>query len=270
SITPSERFSVSATGPGSEALPRNEENLTVRVFRALFAEAGKALPAVHFHIECGIPLERGLGSSAAAVIAGLVGANRLLGSPFSPEELLERATRWEGHPDNVAPALFGGLVASWKEENSESVRMERLPLPIKPGMVLAVPPFTLSTEKARAAIPRLIPLSDAVFNLGRVTMLTFALTQGRLELLANALRDRLHEPYRESLVPGMALVREAAETAGAWGVVLSGAGPTLLAFCPPDRTEQVARTMQEAWPGSRAFPCPIEDAGTCVHIEDEK
>jgi homoserine kinase len=134
--------------------------------------------------------------------------------------------------------------------------------------VIAIPPFSLATKKSRAVLPQLVSRADAVYNLGQVTLLTSAMTTGRLEWLANALGDRLHEPYREALVPGMGEVRMAAKEAGAWGVVLSGAGPALLALCPPEKTEDVVEAMNAVWEGSEVFPCSIDCRGTRVQFDD--
>lgn len=259
---------LSFTGPGTETLPLDESNLLWKAFEAVFKSVDKPVPRVRIESECAIPLERGLGSSAAAVVAGLLGANALLGELLSRDELLELAVSFEGHPDNVAPALFGGLMVAMRQGGAHAAYP--IPVPKEPGLVVAVPRFRLATKKARSVLPRTIPISDVVYNLSRVTLLTYALVGGRLELLANALGDRLHEPYREPLVPGMAMVKQAAIAAGAWGVVLSGAGPTLVAFGPPELASKIAEAMRDNWE-CEAFPCGIDHRGAQVlNCEDPR
>jgi len=240
--------------------------LVIAAGRRLYEAAGKPFPGWDLTIDAEIPLARGLGSSASAVVAGLVVANALLGEPFGPEEILAHATAMEGHPDNVAPALAGGMTVAMTTEGGAIARP--LAAPTLPGFVLAVPAFELATEVARKALPSLIQRQDAVYNIARVTLLTTALATGRLEWLADALGDRLHEPYRRPLVPGMEAVAKAAVDAGAWGVTLSGAGPTLLGWCPPERGDAVAEAMASAWQAEGvaawARPVAVDRSGTRI------
>ncbi len=258
--------SITASGPGSEKLPLDQSNLTYQAFRHSFEQLEQKMGKWRIEITCRIPLESGLGSSAAAILAGLVGGVAAGEAPCSLETILDWATSFEGHPDNVAPALYGGFTIAVRDRNG--ARATRLPLPRHPGLVIAIPPFSLATKKSRAVLPQQVSRTDAVYNLGQVTLLTSAMTTGRLEWLANALGDRLHEPYRAALVPGMEEVRTAAKEAGAWGVVLSGAGPALLALCPPEKTTEVVEAMNGVWEGSEVFPCSIDCRGTRVQFDD--
>ena len=180
-----------------------------------------------------IPMSRGLGSSAAAIVSGLVGANEILEKPFNRQELLKFATEIEGHPDNVAPALFGGFTASVVDKGQVQT-FSFLPK-IKLKMVVAVPDFQLSTRTARQVLPQTVPMKDAIFNVSRASMLVASLIQGKEKFLSYAFDDALHQPYRKNLVPGMNEVFVAAKKAGALGVALSGAGPCLIAFAAANK-----------------------------------
>ncbi|MBI2936383.1 MAG: homoserine kinase, partial [Chloroflexi bacterium] len=215
-------------GEGAETLSRGEDNLVYRSVFRLFAEVGKPVPALGLSCRNAIPLARGLGSSAAAVVGGLVAANALCGRPLSQRELLRLATEQEGHADNVAPALLGGCQIVMKEGNG--LLTAQVPLPEGLSAVLFIPDQPLSTEKARAVLPPQVSREDAVFNIARSAMLVNALACGKLDLLALATQDRLHQPYREKLFPSMRLIFRAALEAGALGVFLSGSGSSILAL----------------------------------------
>ncbi len=190
-----------------------------------------------------VPAARGLGSSAAAWVGGLVAGNALLGSPLTKDALLALAARAEGHPDNVAAALFGGLTVS--SASGPTVTAVSLPVPAGLRWVALIPEVTSATAQARAVLPASVPYHDAVFNVQRVALLLASLWAGRPAALAAALEDRLHEPYRLRLFPWMPEVVRAARAAGALGCVLSGAGPSLLAVVAGDDTP-VAAAMEAA------------------------
>ncbi len=219
---------VRATGEGATEIPADETNLVCRALRACFQRAGGSVPPLDVSIENGIPVARGLGSSAAAVVAGLVAGNALLGDALGTGDLLALGAAIEGHPDNIAPSLLGGCTLV--VPHGDGFLPARVPLP--PGLeaVLFVPEARLSTEAARRALPERVPLHDAVFNAGRAALLVLALTSGRRDLLGPATEDRLHQPYREPLVPAMAALCDAARQSGAAGAFLSGAGPSILAL----------------------------------------
>jgi homoserine kinase len=197
-----------------------------------------------------IPLARGLGSSAAAWVGGLVAGNALLGSPLDRSALLALAARAEGHPDNVAAALLGGLTVAYG--GSAGARALSLPVPAGLRWVVLVPEVSMSTAEARAVLPESVSRADAVFNVQRVALLLACLQAGRADLLSAALEDRLHEPYRLRLFPWMAEVATAARGAGALGCVLSGAGPSLLAVAGGDaEAAAVTHAMERALAGAR-------------------
>lgn len=227
---------VSASGPGAELVPRDGGNLVARAARAVCEAAGAGAVGLRLELGLALPVGRGLGSSAAAVAAGLVGANRLLGDPLSGERLLEIGTAIEGHPDNIAPALLGGFCAACVAPPAAGGAGQVLAVRLAPpplAAVVAIPDRPLPTHLARQALPASVPFADAVANVQRAALLTAAVAAGRFDALAEATRDRLHQPYRAPLVPGLAGCLDAARAAGALGAFLSGAGPSVLALVPP-------------------------------------
>lgn len=237
---------IIAQGEGAEQLSLDETNFVYRSFFQLFEHLGKPVPAVQLEIDSTIPLARGLGSSATAIVGGLVGANALAGEPLSQNEIAVLATQIEGHPDNVVPALLGGcrLAASGLERPWEICE---LPWHEDIVPVVAIPNFALSTEKARSVLPEHYSRADAIFNAAHLSLLVRALETGKADWLKAALQDRIHEPYRTPLIPGWQAVQRAAIAAGAHGLVISGAGPTLLALSPPSQAAAVANAMASAW-----------------------
>ncbi len=239
----SERTTVTIEGEGTDRLGAGESNVVVRGVRTAWEAAGRRLAGVAVRCVNRIPLARGLGSSAAAWVGGLVAGNALAGFPLDRQALLELAVRGEGHPDNVAAALYGGLTVA--SVDGDRVTAIRLPVPARLTWVALIPEVTSSTAEARAVLPVSVPRQDAVFNVQRVALLLAALQADCPDALRTALEDRLHEPYRLRLFPWMPGVTEAARKAGALGCVLSGAGPSLLAVVAGDAAG-VARAMEEA------------------------
>jgi homoserine kinase len=225
---------VHAVGEGEGEAPSGRDNLFVRAFEA----AGGDSSGLDVWMKNRIPFARGLGSSAATIAAGLVAA-RTMGAQ-GPDDLLAVATELEGHPDNVAAALNGGLTLAWT--SAEGPRAIGFGTP-DVGFVVVIPPQRLSTEAARAALPDTVPHADAVHNAARMGLLVAALSAGDGSLLTEALDDRLHEPYRAPLVPLLAAVREQLGGLPAYGATLSGAGPSVLVWCEPGSELQVARVL---------------------------
>jgi homoserine kinase len=220
-------------------------------FIAACAAAGRtAPPRLAFVVDSDIPVGRGLGSSSAALVAGASLADAALSLALGPVEIAQLCTRIEGHPDNVGPAVFGGAILGVPENSSvEAVRWEFAPLPVHPDLafVFAIPPFTIETLAARAILPREVSHDIAVKAAGKGAALVQGLVSGDATLLRIALDDVLHVPYRRRLVPGMASVHDAASAAGAYGVTLSGSGPTLVAVAPQEAAERVADAMKKGW-----------------------
>jgi homoserine kinase len=234
---------IEVSGEGAGEIPVDSTNLVLRSAEHLFRYIGRHPGGLEILQENGIPVGSGLGSSASAVLAGLLGANALLGQPLSRSEILRLAVEIEGHPDNVAPALYGGLVLTIEEDGRYFIE----PIPIPDMKVLVVlPDFDLPTAEARAALPKAVPMADAVFNIGRMGLLVRALAEGDYERLALAMVDRLHQPYREPLIPGMAEAFSAVREAGASAVALSGAGPSLIAFAL-DGHEAIVEAAKEVF-----------------------
>ncbi len=247
-------------GEGAEVLLRGERNLAREAVELLFQKAGRAADGLRLELKNRVPFGRGLGSSACAVAGGLVAANLFLGSPFGPEELLEMAAGMEGHPDNVAPALFGGFQAVARTESGH-LRLS-LPPPREVEIHVFIPSATFPTWEARKALPSQVPFADAVFNLQRAAMLPLALSQGRWDLLPHLLRDRLHQPYRLPLLPGWAEVLERCFRPPLVGGCLSGSGPALLAFSPPGAQGVEAALRRVAEPlGARVLTLAVSSRG---------
>lgn len=245
----SDRTVIAIDGEGSDTLPRDTSNLVYRSIQKVASRAGMTLPALSLKCTNRVPLARGMGSSAAAIAAGMVAANAALQAGLTAEEILELAVGIERHPDNVAPALYGGVVVSCID-SVQGVRSVALPAPDGLIGVIAVPSFRLSTAKARATLPETVPHRDAVFNLGRAALLTACLQQHRYDLLSIAMADKLHQPYRAPLVPGLEAVVRAAVDAGAFGAAMSGAGPSVIALCAdtiPDGGAFIADRMRLAF-----------------------
>jgi homoserine kinase len=240
---PADRVTVRIEGEGADWLPRDERNVVARGVRLAFDEAGRPFEGCALSCVNRIPTARGLGSSAAAWVGGLVAGNALLGSPLPRQALLRLAVRAEGHPDNVAAALLGGLTVSCGTD--DGALAVTLPVPAELRWIALVPEVSSPTAEARAVLPPSVPRADAVFNVQRVALLLAALQTGQAGPLATAMDDRLHQPYRERLFPWMPRVTAAARAAGAVACVLSGAGPSLLAVVTGD-ADAVARAMEKA------------------------
>jgi homoserine kinase len=241
----SDRVTVTIDGEGAGQLATNEKNVAARAVRAAYEAAGRPFRGCALACVNRIPLARGLGSSAAAWVGGLVAGNALLGSPLDRETLLALAARAEGHPDNVAAALLGGLTVAYGGQ--DGARALSLPVPSRLKWIVLVPGVSMSTAEARAILPPSVPRADAVFNVQRVALLLASLQTGRVDALASALEDRLHEPYRLRLFPWMTDVTTAARAAGALGCVLSGAGPSLLAVADDDAiAATIVHAMEQA------------------------
>jgi len=228
-LAPAAVTEVVIQGEGAGHLPGSDRNLVLQAASALAARAGVTIPGWRLEAHNEIPLARGLGSSSAALVAGLVACDRLLELATPPGDLLDLATELEGHPDNVAPALYGGLTVCAIEGGRTWCLA--LPAPARLWVGVALPDFLVSTEQARQALPASYSREAAVYNVSHAALTLGALVHGRYDLLRAAMRDHLHQPYRMSLVPGMAQAIAAAEAAGAYAAVLSGSGPAIAAFC---------------------------------------
>lgn len=242
-----EKLKITVTGQEAAKVKTDESNLAYVAFVTLYDRLKQSPPPVAIHINMQVPLARGLGSSATAIVGGLVGANELAGKPLSQVEVMQLAIELEGHPDNVVPALLGGcrLAAS----NTPSGSWQICDIPWHPDIVpvVAIPDFELSTAEARKVLPADYSRADAIFNAAHLGLLVRALETGDRDWLRCALQDKIHQPYRQSLIRGYEAVQEAAMNAGACGMVISGAGPTLLALTDVTNADAVVREMAAAW-----------------------
>lgn len=242
----SQVVAIDVTGEEATRVKTDHNNLAYQSFAKLYSHLGKEPPAVKIEICLNVPLARGLGSSATAIVGGLVGANVLAGLPLTQTEVMKLAISIEGHPDNVVPALLGGCrLTVAREDQNWDVCLIPWHGDIVP--VLAIPNFELSTHQARSILPDSISRADAIFNIAHLGLLLRALQEGRTDWLHTALADRLHQPYRQSLIPGYEVVQRAAIAAGAHGLVISGAGPTLLALTDQQHAEAASAAMSQAW-----------------------
>ena len=216
-------------------IPTGTSNLIYRSAKAVYEQLGKPIKGLRIRQENPIPMARGLGSSSACIVAGILGANALLGNPLTKRQMLTLATSIEGHPDNVAPAMLGGFVSSVFDEGQ--VFTARKEINEELAFAAFIPNFKLLTEKARAALPKTVDRRDAVYNLSRAALATAAFCDGDYELLRVATKDALHQQYRLPLIPGGERVFEIAWDLGAYAVYISGAGPTIMAVVHRDNCE---------------------------------
>jgi homoserine kinase len=232
------------SGEGSGRLPLDSTNRVIQAAHRTAVESGRdpSSLAAELFINSSIPLKRGLGSSAAAALAGALVAYQLLDGDIGYDAVLQAAVEMEGHPDNVVPSLRGGAQVSLRDADG---RVYSCAIPMKRSLkaALYIPDQELATSAARAVLPREVPLEDAVFNLSRSAMMVAALAQGQIELLAQAMQDRLHQPARSGLLPWLPGILQAARDAGACGAALSGAGTTVCALCISDHARSVANAM---------------------------
>jgi homoserine kinase len=242
------RYTIAVSGDDADKVPTDSRNLLIEAADALFRQAGRRPAAVAVRAVNRVPVGSGLGSSSTAIVAGLLAANAVIGAGWTDGELLRLAVEMEGHPDNVAPAMLGGLVLGVLPDATHGPaelilrRME----PPRLGVVVVLPDFPLLTADARAALPPTLARADAIFNVSRLGLLLHALTSDEPDCLRVAMGDRLHQPYRLPLIPGAAAAYDAAYAAGALGVALSGAGPSLLAFVA-DSGEAIGAAMSAAF-----------------------
>jgi len=226
-------------------LTTEADNLAYQSFKRLYDRLEQKTPGVKIEIDMEIPLTRGLGSSATAIVAGLMAANHWAGNPLNQMEVMELAIALEGFPDNVVPALLGGCHLATKDETGWLIC--DIPWHERIIPVVAIPNFELSTADARKILPSGYDREDAIFNISHLGLLVRGLETGNAEWLKRGMEDRIHQPYRKTLIPGYDEVKEAAIKAGALGVAISGAGPTLIAFVQADRGTDVGAAMVESW-----------------------
>jgi homoserine kinase len=266
------KISLSLEGEGVDQLPTDANNAIVDAALQVYDLAGKPCPGLHIHCVNRVPLGSGLGSSSAAMLTGLLGANALLGEPFTREKILKLAIENEGHPDNVAPAMLGGLVASIiHESHVVSLRLTLTGQHTPIYITVVFPEFDFPTKQARAILPRQIERKDAIYNISRAVIVTEAFRVGDMKMLGEAMTDRLHQPYRLPLIPGAQAAMDAMKKAGAEAVALSGAGPSLIAFSSNNEKaigEDSKWVFEEAGLPARVFRLKISRKGAEVNCQE--
>lgn len=225
-ISHAPKLTVTVTGRDAHLIPATESNLIVTTAAAVAARCNLELPPFLLEIQNEIPLGKGLGSSAAAIVAGVAIANQLLDLHWKTARILDEAVRIEGHPDNVSASVFGSIVTS-AVDSGGMTRAIKLPVPEKMRVAVVVPNYNLPTKESRAVLPETYPRADVIQNLQRTGLLVAALATGDLNAFPLALEDRIHQPYRAKLVPGLAEILRL-RAPGLLGCVLSGAGPSVL------------------------------------------
>lgn len=225
---PAPRLEIRVEGRDAGCIPTTEQNLIWQTALSVAADLGERLPPIELEVRNEIPIGKGLGSSAAALTAGVVIADHLLGLGWKPLRILDEAARIEGHPDNVAACVLGSIVAS-AIDSGGAARAVRLDLPARFGIAVVVPDFDLPTVRARAVLPDAYSRADAVFNVQRASLLIAALATGATSAFPTALEDRFHQNYRKPLIPGLDEILQL-RAPGLLGCALSGAGPSVLVF----------------------------------------
>ncbi|AVP53876.1 homoserine kinase [Clostridium tetani] len=227
---------------GCEEKYRNDKNLFYVSMKKVFDKFGYKLKGLRIKIEGDIPESRGLGSSASCIVGGVMAANDFIGNKLSKEEMLEISTEIEGHPDNVAPAIFGGMTAVVKDK--DRIYHDKIDIDKNINFHALIPNFILSTKKSREVLPKTVDYKDAVFNVGRVALMISSLISGKYENLEVAFEDKLHQPYRKELIENYDDVIVKCKKNGALGVFLSGAGPTIMAITDKNN-EDFLKNMNE-------------------------
>ena len=242
-------LSVKILGEGKETLPKNEKNVAIQAMletlKILKCEAAYPLNKMKIVFKNNISMCSGMGSSAAAIVAGIIAAGNLCSKKLTKEQITDIAMKFEGHPDNVVPAVYGGLCVSVKEDSGK-IAVVKLPSP-RLKIVACTPYFELSTKHSRRVVPKNVPTADAVYNMSRTAVLAYAFTKGDYSLLKTAMQDKLHQPYRANLIPSMTQIIDIAYAHGALGAFLSGSGPTIVAFCKAANAKKVASAMVKLW-----------------------
>ena len=244
-VNQNQKLAINVTGTEAAKVSTDESNLVYQAFIKFFQHIQQTPPSIKIDIKLGVPLARGLGSSATAIVGGLIGANVLAGEILTTAQIMELAIKIEGHPDNVVPALLGGC----RLAATSDIGWEICDIPWNSEVVpvVAIPDFELSTSEARQVLPAQVSRGDAIFNTAHLGLLLRGLETGNQDWLRAALQDKLHQPYRKKLINNYDVINTAALSAGAYGMVISGAGPTLLALTNTANSQAVAIAMVSEW-----------------------
>ncbi len=249
-------------------IPKDKNNIVYKAIELLYNYIGQSPNELKISIKTGIPIARGMGSSASVIVGGLIAANELLGKPADEAVLLSIATEIEGHPDNIAPAILGGVVLSnWEDDGSVVTR--KLPWPENWFVTICIPDYELSTGISRSVLPENVPMKDAVYNLRHCGMFVEAVHTKDEELLKLSLKDRLHQPYRTKLVPGLVqIMDDLKHIDGVLGCVLAGAGPSVAVIQNGTKNEQIKEIVSSAWNNinvnAQIYTLPVVSQGAKV------
>lgn len=257
---------IDISDKNGQLIPKDSRNLIYQCAKKVYDECGYSLNGLRIVEDCAIPQTRGLGSSSACTVAGIMGANEMLGEPLDRQAVIDLAATIEGHPDNSTPAILGGFCVALLENGH--VHHVRVPVHSAIDFIVFIPDFKLSTEKARAALPKTIAHHDAVYNLARAALLAGSLTTGKLDNLDVATGDCLHQPYRFGLIEnGEDIIQEAKEL-GALGAFISGAGPSIIAMVYKGDRDYAARAQAlcaEKYPHWHAMQLRCDEVGATVN-----
>lgn len=258
-------FALTENGLSFDGCPeefQNEENLAYVSFCLIAGRAGKTFKGLHISFDTKVPVARGLGSSSTLIAAGAVAANEMLSCGFTKRELLQLCIPLEGHADNLAPALLGGFTASTAEH--DMIYTVQYDISDKLKFFALIPDFETKTSEARAILPRVIPRADAIYNLSRVAVLIRAFETGDVNLLSIALHDRLHEPYRRTLIRGFGTVKEAVLRAGSPIFFLSGSGSTCMCISDKDISADIEKEVKDILGNWKVYPLSVDKDGAIV------
>ena len=249
-------------------IPMDENSIIYRAVELLYNSIGQTPSELKITIQSEIPIARGLGSSASVIVGGLIAANELLGKPADEVALLSIATEVEGHPDNVTPAIVGGLVITSQEDDG-SIIYKKLDWPEEWHLTVCVPDYELATDISRSVLPKEVPMQDAVFNAQRMAMFVHAVHTKDAGLMKLALKDKLHQPYRMKLVPGLEkIITNLKHEEDVLGTVLSGAGPSILIVSKGSSQDKIKSIVRETWADLNVkvdiFDTTIEKQGAII------
>ncbi len=254
-----------------EHIPLDETSIIYKAVELLYNSIGQTPSELKITVQSQIPIARGLGSSASVIVGGLIAANELLGKPADEVALLSIATEVEGHPDNVTPAIVGGLVITSQEDDG-SIVYKKLDWPEEWSITVCVPDYELSTDISRSVLPKEVPMADAVFNAKRLGMFVHAVHTKDAELMKIALQDRLHQPYRMKLVPGLdKIIENLKHEENVLGCVLSGAGPSIIVISQKNGLDKIKSIVKDTWEDMNVkvniMTLPVEPQGAQVISE---